>query len=230
MKKRVLLSMLGTAIIITSACSSHSDKEQASVPLEKQAKTEVSTEVPIIEGSFDVVERYETVEDLAKKATIVIEGKVVNEDSFQSDSNTTFTKSEVIISRVIKGDVKTGDMVTFVELGGLTTRGEVTKEKTGLQLSKNEKAQPVEVVFNGVKTMKKGDKVLLFGEDAPNRKLLDQVYYFPVGMHEGKFMIHDDSASRKIDKVKNDHGDQVEVVTETFKKSELESKVRSMSK
>jgi len=165
----------------------------------------------------DKIKSYNSLEDLVDSSDIIIQGEVLAVRYFDYNLNTdfgsTFTESKIIVTKSYNNKVSKGDIVTFYESGGFTTKYNMilmsgAKEKFGdryYELCKTtpeeeEKAKDIRVFnygFYGGKIMQPKDNVVLFGAKS-NDAIIDGPHYNPVGGYEGKFIINDNNAERII--------------------------------
>lgn len=137
------------------------------------------------------------------------------------------TKSKVKVIKSYNNLVKSGDIITFVESGGITTKKALGMDKK-MNLSKEQQDEKVEVVFCGTSTMKQNEKVLLFGCTPKSKnKLLNEPYYYIPGGFQGKFNQNVDSFERQVPKnlkdsyspLKMNKNDMDNKIKESFKKT-----------
>ncbi|MDQ0416618.1 hypothetical protein J2Z48_000785 [Croceifilum oryzae] len=149
-----------------------------------------------VHASMDVGEIYDSVEKLSQEFDIVVQGIVQSREFFQRE-DVPRTKSAIKVTKVIRGEVSVGDTVTFVELGGVRTKGDIAKSKPGkIRIQSGQENDLVPVVFNGIETMKPQEEYILFGDLHPERDLVSQDYYTCVGGYQGKFRVSGNRAKR----------------------------------
>lgn len=130
---------------------------------------------------------------------------------------------------MISGNVAVGDLVTFVELGGIRTKGEIAKNKPGkIHIKSGEENDPVPVVFNGIENMKTEEEVLLFGRLNDRKVLLSHNFYTCVRGFQGKFQVRGNKAKRLTEHL--DAVDRNTFSTLEMELTQLEAKVRSVKK
>lgn len=167
-------------------------------------------------GSSDCrVRSYVNLEELVAVADIIIEGEVLAIRYFDDNNHYTYTESKVRVIKSYNNKVSAGEVVTFYESGGYTTKYNMilrsgAKEKFGEKYyeicnttpEEEEKAKDIKVFqgsFDGGTIMQPEDKVVLFGVKSKD-PIVDGTSYYPVGGFEGKFIIKDNMAERIIPK------------------------------
>lgn len=174
------------------------------------------------------LESINSIEDLAKKSTVIVEGEIIGLDYFDFNSNT-FTKAKLKVSNSFTDVVKAGDIISFVDAGGITTLDKV-KLKDGYEgkpgavspITEQDKTTKVQVLFNGSPILKLHDKIILFGaEDKEDFYKLSEKYYDSVGTYQGRFKITNDMVERYTE-------NPSENSTLKMKKSDLESRVKTV--
>ncbi|MDQ0417176.1 cytochrome c-type biogenesis protein CcmE [Croceifilum oryzae] len=179
-----------------------------------------------VQATMDVGEIYDSVEKLTQEANIVVQGVVQNHEFFQREE-VARTKSTVKVTKVISGTVAVGDIVTFVELGGMRTKGDIAKSKPDkIRITSGHENDPVPVIYNGVPSMRTGEEYLLFGRLSSSKILLPQSYYTCVGAFQGKFQLDGKKAKRLTDRM---HGvDREAFPTLEMPLSHLTTKVQAV--
>ncbi|MFC4618161.1 hypothetical protein ACFO4N_05390 [Camelliibacillus cellulosilyticus] len=164
----------------------------------------VNEVIPPSNIEADFLKIYNNVAELKQDATIVVEGNVQSTESFtytpdpnDKGSTSVYTKAKVQVTKVYKGDVKEGDVLTFVEPGGVATAEDVGMKEKFPDLDDKSLKEKIEYVFDGVPNMKANDKVLLFG-DKGDIPLLKEKYYETIGTHMGKFTYHNGYFARYV--------------------------------
>jgi hypothetical protein len=176
-------------------------------PVEATVKTEITESVPAADTdsvNSEDVERvinradfatlYNSFEDLVQAADFVIEGKVLDSTSFDYvpeglDEAVVMTKSNVQVTKSYSDSVKEGQVLTFVEPGGVTSKKALGISKK-FNLSNENLNGKIQIDFNGVPAMKKHAEVLLFGV-APQSafRVINEEHSYIVGAHQGKFSL-----------------------------------------
>lgn len=173
----------------------------------------------VIEAPYAEVDRikspYTNIEALATDSDIIVEGQVIGIRYFDYHPDTyyyhTFTESMVKIFKSYNGKVKAGDIVTFIEAGGITTQydeiiysGSLEKDLPGMKkITKKdlEKAKNIKVLslVDHVPVMQPDDHVLIFAKESPWKSddfpVTGKAYY-PIGNYEGKFTIQNNIVQR----------------------------------
>lgn len=154
---------------------------------------------------------YETIESLYEDADLVFEGVVLHTENIPRKEGTPKTRSQVKVNRIIKSNkpIKEGDILTFMESGGLARKGDIAYGGKPEALAKESRPEEmIPVYFNGVAPMKQGDRVILFANyalDFIKRKSVKieegqpiPDNYMIVGGSDGKFYLNGNRAIRKI--------------------------------
>ena len=151
-------------------------------------------------ASFET--NYDSVEKLVSKSTVIVEGEVVGLDYFDFNTNT-FTKAKIKVSKSFTDAVKAGDVVTFVDAGGITTLDKLKLNKGSegkpgtTPITEKDKNTKVQALIDGCPLLKLNDKVVFFGvEDKEDFFKLSEKYYDLIGSHQGKFTFKGDIAER----------------------------------
>lgn len=228
MKKTIFLLFTSVALVMATGCNSTTELNEVSgANLATTTPIQTSTNM-MIYANMDIGKFYSSVESLSQAASIVVQGEVQNHEYFQFE-RVAYTKSIIKVTKVISGDVAVGDLVIFVERGGIRTKGEIAERKPGKIIVKpGEENDPVPVVFNGIENMKKGDKVLLFGKLDNRKTVLSQDFYVCVGSFQGKFQVNGNVVERLVGNV--DIGDGKKLPNLKMELTQLEAKVKSVKK
>jgi hypothetical protein len=167
-----------------------------------------------VQGGYSLGKRvryYVNLEELVDASDIIIEGEVLAVRYFDYNKMT-YTESKVLITKSYNNKVSTGEVVTFCESGGFTTKYNIIQyndiEENRKDFEKPiifspeelEKVKDIKVFvgsFCGGTIMQPSDKVILFGEISKDQ-LIKGSYYYTVGGFEGKFVIKDNTAERII--------------------------------
>lgn len=153
---------------------------------------------------------YDNLNDLVQAANVIIEGEVINVSYF--DHNTiTYTKALVKVTKSYTANAKEGDVLTFANEGGITTKAAMIRysgNKFNQPITKADESTKVEVGgIDGAPLTKVGEKVVYFAvgsgnfflrgldgsfeaADSPNR--IPGTFYGSVGAYQGKFTINPD--------------------------------------
>lgn len=206
---KLLIAVLATATFGAGLYVTN-DKSQSNAETKKQqivASTVSSQqnqvaniEKVMVEADFAKV--YNTIDELAQKANIIIEGQVLESVSFDyyapgNDEATVLTKSKVQVTKSFDGKTKVGDILTFIEPGGVTTKKALGIDKK-VNLPQEQWNDKVEVI-NNVPNMKPNETVLIFGSSPQaNFYVVNEPHYWILGSHQGKFNISGGYAERGV--------------------------------
>jgi hypothetical protein len=146
----------------------------------------------------DFVKTYENVKELATNSDIIVEGKIIESQYFDFNTNT-FTRSKIQVSKSFNDVVKAGDVIQFIEVGGVTTKGKLQEyDPEKIKVSKSEVNQPIEVLLDGAPTSKKGENVLLFAkEDKEDFFGLKEKVFLSLNSYQGKFTIDENNKVKR---------------------------------
>lgn len=177
------------------------------------AKGDKSSKNPIttVSSAADFSVLYTNLNDLVQAADVIIEGEVIGISYF--DHNTvTYTKALVKVTKSYTSNTKPGDVLTFANEGGITTKANLMRysnNKFNQPIGEAEENTKVEVGgINGEPLTAVGEKVVYFAVNAgdffqrglngsfeaagsPNR--IPGTFYGTVGAYQGRFTINSDS-------------------------------------
>ncbi|TCP60821.1 hypothetical protein [Baia soyae] len=210
--------LLGSFVVV----SAFSTNTETNATATKKTTDETASGFITVDTHADIVRAYNDIPSLTKASAIVIEGDVMSTSTkYYKDEIAPCTLSQVKVSKVISGDVKIGDVVTFQETGGITTQKYVSERSRGRDfppLSEVEENKQVDFKINGLSAMKKDEKVLLFGERY-------QDIYLVVGGYQGKFKVDGNKIERQSPK-----GDESFYPTLKMSQSSLVNEVQQLKK
>lgn len=222
--------------------------QATSAPAEK-VYFDVTATVPaknIKAGEFarsivDLISPYKTDKDkLAINGVCVIRGKVLSSD-YLLEGSSVYTKSNVKIEEVFKGNLKNGDTITVREMGGFIPSDVLSrvieKEKYGIETeTKSESTKIIDNRADEFKVMERGEEVILFVVPIKNPPKNLKGYYEPIRLWQGKLLynseidayipyvpayelsakLNDDDATIRVKNVgeaKDDYGVQARIYT-----------------
>jgi len=112
-----------------------------------------------------------------------------------------YTLSHVKVEEVFKGDLKKGEEILIVELGGRTTFGEHEKncdiEEKAFEQGKERLPDDYKLVtgVDGFFSLKEGEQVLLFlGDESGFLKEVTEPLYSIIGGYDGKLFLQEDGS------------------------------------
>lgn len=206
MKKRSFFTIitLMVFILIVTGCSTNVGQATLKTQQDEKINTAVAPEENLLTVSNSAsMLNIDSVESLVSRSTVIVEGEVVGLDYFDINSYI-FTKAKVKVSNSFTDAVKVGEVVTFVDAGGITTLDKL-KLKDGFEgkpgkvepITEKDKTTKVQVLFNGSPLIKLNEKVIYFGiEDKEDFYKLSEKYYDPIGSYQGRFTIKDNIAEK----------------------------------
>jgi hypothetical protein len=167
----------------------------------------------------DRIKFYPDLRSLSENAQFIFTGTCISSDPiFQNE--TLYTLSKVKISKGYKGNLKDGDIVSIIEMGGRTTIGEYSKNciKDEKTFDTGEKLYPDDTkLVMGIDEyypLSKDEEVLLFAGDTSGfLKDFAEPLYDIIGGYDGKFLLQKDGSYAKP---KPSASDEHEFEDETF--------------
>lgn len=190
-----------------------------------QPTKNVNGNIQVIYSNADFAKNYNSIEDLSKDADIIIQGVVLNVSYFDYNIET-YTKSQVKVTKSYSKNIKEGDVLTFAEIGGITTQKNFVKalSKKSAKFSpyvEHATDKPIKRVFCGADVMQPNQQVLLF---ATKSNILSGNPYVPLGAFQGKFLINGTNISR----IRNN--DEKSIIPLNFDKNVIDQKIQAAIK
>jgi hypothetical protein len=186
-----------TAIDSTTLHSQVASSDTTSTPVSLQEEDMLT-----VSSQASFLTNFNSVEKLVNASTTVVEGEVIGLEYFDFKTNT-FTKAKIKVLNSFTDDVKAGDVVTFIDLGGITTLYSIRSNSGGQDkpgaapITEKDKTTKVQVLFDGCPLLRLNDKVVLFGvEDKLNLYQTPGKNYALTGAHQGKMVFKGDVAER----------------------------------
>jgi len=149
----------------------------------------------------DSIYDFENVSEISASTDVMIKGLVVSETSRAIDLNNgepqAITLLQVEVIEDFKGDLTAGQVVYFVEPGGVVAAKELeipekTFEKTGEIVDPD---STVRVLFDGVTNTRVGSEVVFFAvpiTDDFYHLNLNETYYSTIAGSQGRFILNED--------------------------------------
>ncbi|MBP1999991.1 hypothetical protein J2Z69_001010 [Paenibacillus shirakamiensis] len=130
--------------------------------------TSKASSIPVVNVSGDLNKVFKTVSDLKNNAPLIIEAEVVKGTSFEYN-HVIFTKNNLLVKKVYKGDLQGKQNIDILETGGISDNKEF--------------------VLEGNPVSKPGEKLVLFLKkyDGP----VTEDAYTIEGAYQGKFTFDD---------------------------------------
>lgn len=234
MKKIMAIFLVGAAIglvILTADFYLHKNTyDTSSSPMTMNASQNNNSEaMDTIVTKADFLKYYNSLEDLVTDADLIIQGKVLETNSFiylpeNTELPTVMTKVKVLITQSFNNHAKKGDIVTFIEAGGIATKKELGLDKK-LNLPKEQWNDKVKVISCGVPVMEKNETVMLFGSYPKSSfKVVNEPHYYIIGLFQGKFHIKDGYTERIVpETMKNENYSNLKM-----KNDEIELKTKEL--
>ncbi|MFB5248890.1 hypothetical protein ACE38F_00465 [Bacillus mycoides] len=215
MKKKFIASGL-ICIILTSSVAFYiySDSQEVEMKqsspvslLKVSSKKSVfkTNDITQVIHKADFEKTYNDVKELALNADIIVEGTIIESQYFDFNTNT-FTRSKIQVSKSFNNAVNPGDIIQFIEIGGVTTKGKLQEyDPEKIKIQKNELNEPIEVLLDGAPTSKKNENVLLFAkEDMEDFFKLKEKLFISLNSYQGKFTIDKNNKVKRYTE-KSDH-------------------------
>ncbi|PWK15578.1 hypothetical protein [Tumebacillus permanentifrigoris] len=190
---------------LTATESPALEKTPDATPQQPTATTPTPDITTVVQEA-DFIKYYNSFEELVDTSEIAVEGKALETEPYDfhpSDSPTrtvAMTKVKVQVKKSFNDLVKKGDVITVVEMGGITTKKALGFDQK-FDLPPDQLNEKVQVLFDGLPVMAPNDEVLLFASatkmvTCPN----NEPYYSITGVHQGKFKLKNDTFSRDVPK------------------------------
>lgn len=182
-----------------------SDSESADI--ESDDHIADPTPSPIVEAEdvryvsllTDKIKSYNNISELDARAVLVFTGECISADPvFQN--TTLYTLSKIKVDEVFKGTISSGDILSFVEVGGRVTNAEYSKgcelrEKFAEGTTEYSEDQKLTVGMNGFFPFQEGERVLLFASDANGfLEEYDTPQYDIIGGSDGKLFARENGS------------------------------------
>lgn len=189
------------------------DREPSVAPVTESAGIESDnhktdqTPSPIVEEEdvryvsmyADKIKSYNNINDLDARSELVFTGECISADPvFQN--TTLYTLSKIKVDEVFKGNISSGDMISFVEVGGRVTNAEYSKgcelgEKFAEGTTEFSEDQKLVVGIDGFFPFQEGEKALLFACDVSGfLEEYDEPLYDIIGGWDGKLFAQEDGS------------------------------------
>lgn len=225
MKKLFLALFLVGILTSSTAFILHDNINISSKNKITQPTKNVNGNIQVAYSDADFDKNYNSIEDLSKDADIIIQGVVLNVSYFDYNIET-YTKSQVKVTKSYSKNIKEGDVLTFTEIGGITTQKNFVKalSKKSAKFSQyveHATDKPIKRVLCGADVMQPDQQVLLF---ATKSTILPENTYVPLGAFQGKFLINGTSISR----IKNN--DEKSIIPLNFNKTVIDKKIQAAIK
>ncbi len=206
MKKILALALAAICVLVAIASgyvylnSKHNHSTVAKNPQKDKvavATSQSSKPLKTVINSADFDRIYTNLDQLVRDADVIVEGKVIGVSYFDFNTETN-TKVLLKVTKSYTPNAKEGDILTFADIGGITTEAAIIRSnnnKFNQPIGKAEENTKVQVLFDGVPLTKVGENVLYFAA-AGTINMLPEKHYIPLGAFQWKFMINGDSIER----------------------------------
>lgn len=234
MKKILVISLVGAVIgctVLTTTLYFQKNTKNISLSQVNTQKSQKNNSdiLETIVTQADFLKYYNSIEDLVTDADIIIEGKVLETNSFiylpsNTEIPTVMTKSKVLVIKSFNNNAKNGDVLTFIEAGGIATKKELGFDKK-VNLPQEQWNENVKVISGGAPVMEKDEMVMIYGCNPKSSfRVINESHYYIVGLFQGKFNIKDGYTERVVpEPMKNDNysnlkmkNDEIELKTKEF--------------
>ena len=201
----IIITLMVFTLIVTGCSTTNVGQATPKTQQVEIVNTVVAPEEKLltVTTKADMV-NFDSVEKLISESTVIVQGEVVGLDYFNFKINT-FTKAKIKVSTSFTDAVKAGDVLTFVDVGGITTLDKL-KLDTGFEgkpgafspITEKDKITKVQVLFDGSPLLKLNDQIFFFGDEVKEDfyKLSEKKYYSPIGSYQGRFNIRGDKVER----------------------------------
>ncbi|MDF2946451.1 MAG: hypothetical protein K0S51_1130 [Bacillales bacterium] len=203
--KKYIISFISLSIIVIGIFTYYQKDRVKILNISNKVKL---SDIKTVSAFADSVKTYNTVSELKLNSDTIFEGKILDIEYFDFKTNT-FSKLKIRVTKNFTSNIKKGDVISVVEAGGITTKGNIQKyvsDKFNIPVKLS--SDLVAVTFNGIPLSKVGEKVILFaGEDKEDFYNLNEKVYYPIGSNQGKFIIDEQSNKvfRHIEFTENDN-------------------------
>jgi hypothetical protein len=189
MKKITLISSMVAVLTFSGIAYFTIDSNQHETAVSEVSNDKI-TNVERVSTYADFAKSYNSIKDLKKNSDLIISGQVLDVQYFDFNTNT-FTKSKVQVTRSFNGKVKKGDVINLIEVGGMTTKGNLQKyDPEKVNFPSNQLNDSVEVNIDGAPLSKIGDNIIVFAkEDKEDFYQLGEKAYNILNSYEGKFLV-----------------------------------------
>jgi len=228
MKNKSIFTIITLMVSILVVIGFSINVGQVTPKIQQDAKSTAVTpeeNLPIVSTTASLANY--SVESLVSKSTAIVEGEIISLDYFDFNINT-YTKAKLKVLNSYTDDVKVGDVITIVDLGGITTLDKIKlndgyegKPGTVSPIIEKDKTTKVQVLFNSSPLMKLNERIVFFGvESKDDFYKLSEKYYITLGSYQGRFKITDNLVERYTE----DPSD----TNSKMKKSDLEEKIKTL--
>lgn len=185
-------------------------------------KSSKSNPIKIVNSDADFSYTYNNLDEMIKASDVIIQGLVVNVSYFDKGMET-YTKSQVKVTKSYNKSINVGDILTFVEIGGITTEensiNELKKQIPKKFNNSNDKTKIKRMICN-VDTMNVNQAVMLFGQ----HNTLVSGGYMPLCSFQGKFIINSDGI------IERPENKDIEAVNLKFSQQDMDEKLKLFNK
>lgn len=157
MEKKILASIVIAFLFFLTGCNTQKNNFYQEINTNSK---ENEQKIPLFQSQGDLIE-YDSVEELERRSEVIIEGKLINNNTekvYDSEGHLAFetTFSRIQVKKVFKGDFKNGEILTVVEpyvfdeIGFNSLEGYNKMEKKGKYILFLYKSTEEEYVLSGV--------------------------------------------------------------------------------
>ncbi|URZ18502.1 hypothetical protein [Clostridium felsineum] len=163
---------------------------------------------------------YNDIDTIIKNSDIIVQGTVLNASYFDEGFRT-YTKTKIKVLKSYNKNINNGDILTFFELGGITTQQKAIAQlrKIKPEIKENNDTTPIKRSIYNIDTMTKKQQVMLFAKaiNSNNEKA-----YIPLGFFEGRFFINKD---KTIERPENNIAGIIDI---KFTQNEIDQKLNTL--
>lgn len=187
---------------VSGSMPSLSSEESAKIMIDvtKEVEAKNKNAVKSDYGEASMTAPFSSVEEVYDYASNVIRARVMT-SGYRLNGPSVYTLSEIEILDVYKGNMKPGERIHVMELGGFVPQGvlknAVAIEKTGKEAEKSEGDDVLlDVRLHGYKVLEEGEEAILFlARELDNRKpeLYPEKTYSLVRVWQGKLLYSEET-------------------------------------
>lgn len=221
----IVIPIVILGLFLTNIFYVNGKHKSKNIQIKKTVKCNKWKPMKTVSTIVDFTNAYNNIDDMIKDSDIIIQGTVLSVSYFTEGSKGLIpsTKSKVKVTKSYNKDIHEGDVLTFTEMGGVTTQKKVIgqlRKGTGNDEFKNNDTTPIKSLVNGADVMSPNQKVMLFAKVSNSKK---EKAYSPLCSFEGKFLINNDGT---IERVKSDDRGLTNL---KFTQAEMDEKLKTFT-
>lgn len=180
-------ALFGVAIIVllsSTACSSGSGttapRPRPTVASGSSVKSTAEMQTMNVRADYAYVD--DGIDELYQRASVVVMGQVTEVDYRVSPEFDAYTVTTVKVSKVLKGNVTSGESITVVEPGGVMSKADFARGSgREYKATPEDETTLVRVSWDGAPGRLKGEKLVYFLAASSADETLDKPYFRAVG-------------------------------------------------